>query len=265
MKLSQAQGNQSRAFFSSIRSVVRLTALLLVVMAAAVALLPLGAAADAVPVPVAALDVPSEAFIGADVDFTVTFDNAAANPVDAGYGPYIDLFLPKSGIDGATPAPGNDGITFNTAAYLGEPVASVLLDCPAGGTATHPLTGLAVTCPATPANYTGAAPYVWQLVVLELPFGSFVPEQPPAVISVSAAMSDLADLGKPLPIEASAGFRYGADPLDNPGSDPPIVQPLPTNGGIGDSHLAHPCPRASAALRTRPPPAPTGCGNIPST
>ena len=224
MKLSQAQGNQSRAFFSSIRSVVRLTALLLVVMAAAVALLPLGAAADAVPVPVAALDVPTEAFIGADIDFTVTFDNAAANPADAGYGPYIDLFLPKSGIDGATPPPGNDGITFNTAAYLGEPVASVLLDCPAGGTATHPLTGLAVTCPATPANYTGAAPYVWQLVVLELPFGSFVPDQPPAAILVSASMSDWADVGKSLPIEAAAGFRYGADPLDNPGSDPPIVQ-----------------------------------------
>ena len=40
-------------------------------------------------------------------------------------------------------------------------------------------------------------------------------------------MSNLADLGKPLPIQASAGFRYGADPLDNPSIDQPIEQPLP--------------------------------------
>ena len=178
---------------------------LLLITALAVALAqPTKVAALNLPEPVVALDVPAQSFVGTAVNFTATFDNAATNLADAGYGPYIDLFLPKSGIDGLSTVGGpavNDGITFNSATYLGNPVAGVLLDCPAAGTATHPLTGLTVTCPAAPGNYTGPAPYIWQLVVLELPFGSFVPDQPPAAISVSASMSNLADLGKPLPIQ----------------------------------------------------------------
>ena len=221
------------------RRTLKLAVLLLVVMMATAALLPLVASAAANPIPLASLDVPSEAYIGANVDFTVTFDNAAANQADAGYGPYIDLLLPKSGIDGATPTPGNDGITFNGASYLGTPAVNYTLDCPAGTTVTHPLTGLPVSCPTAPANYTGTAPYVWQLVVLELPFGSFVPDQPPAAIAVSASLSNLADLGKPLPITASAGFRYGADPLDNPDRRSADCTESAVNG-IGNTYPAHP-------------------------
>ena len=106
---------------------------LLLITALAVALAqPTKVAALTLPEPVVALDVPAQSFVGTAVNFTATFDNAATNLADAGYGPYIDLFLPKSGIDGCLRlAPGsNDGITFNSATYLGNPVAGVLLDCP---------------------------------------------------------------------------------------------------------------------------------------
>ncbi len=111
-------------------------------------------------------------------------------------------------------------------------MTSQTLSCPAGFTIVHPFTGLPVACPTAPANYDGPSPYVWEFVLLELPFGSFVPGQPPAAISVSASMSDHADLGEPLPIEASSGFRYGKDALDNPDTDPPILQTTPSTASV---------------------------------
>src|SRR5690606_40336811 len=94
----------------------------------------------------------------------------------------------------------DDGLTFATASYLGSDVTSIPLtitNC--GGSQTHPFTGLPIVCPA--GFRVGD-----QLVVLELPFGSFSPGQPAATISVTASMSNLADLGTPLPIAARAGF-----------------------------------------------------------
>ncbi len=160
----------------------------------------------AAPVPSVSLAVPGSVLIGDPVSFTVTFDNAS--PTDAGYGPYIDLELPTIGADGAGPAT-DDGISFVGATYLGAPVTATVLTCPV---ASHPFTGLPVTC--TAGN---------QLVVLELPFGSFTNDQPPATINVNTNLSNLADLGVPLTIRATPGFRFGADPLDNPGTDPPII------------------------------------------
>ena len=96
-----------------------------------------------------------------------------------------------------------------------------MLNCPAGSTVTHPLTGQNITCPAQPpALYS---PFVWQLVVITLPFGSFVPSQPPATVTVNASLSNYADLGVALPIQAQGGFMFGQDPLDNPLTDPPIA------------------------------------------
>lgn len=162
--------------------------------------------AMAAPIPSVTLSVPGTAPIGSQVPFTVTFDNTS--PTDVGYGPYVDLVLPTIGADGAGPAT-DDGISFIDATYLGFPVASTVLTCPL---AAHPFTGLPVSC--TAGN---------QLVVLELPFGSFTNDQPPATINVNTSLSNLADLGFPLTIEVTPGFRYGADPLDDPGTDPPIL------------------------------------------
>ena len=185
------------------------------------------------PVPQATLNLPGQAPLGASVTFTLSFDNTGSA---TGYGPYIDLFLPESGADGTSAGGPNDGITFTAATYLGVPVAATPLPCPAGGSVSHPLTGQPVNCPAQPPGLF--SPFQWQLVVLTLPFGSFVPTQPPVDVIVQAQVHNYADAGVALPIWANAGFRYGADPLDNPGSDPPIVG-TPTSGSTTPSVLVN--------------------------
>ena len=65
-------------------------------------------------VPSATLSVPARPFIGDAVNFTVTFDNTSAT--DTGYGPFVDLIMPKNGADGATSNP-QDGLTFSCATY----------------------------------------------------------------------------------------------------------------------------------------------------
>ncbi len=162
-------------------------------------------AVTAAPVPSVTLNVPSSPMVGEPFSFTVEFDNTS--PTDVGYGPYVDVELPTIGADGAGPAT-DDGISFVSATFLGVPVTSTVLTCPV---ASHPYTGLPVSC--TAGN---------QLVVLQLPFGSFTNTQPPATITVNVNLSNLADVGTPLTIRATPAFRYGADPLDNPGTDPPI-------------------------------------------
>jgi fimbrial isopeptide formation D2 family protein/uncharacterized repeat protein (TIGR01451 family) len=162
------------------------------------------------PVPTATLDVPPEEFINEDFQFTVFFDNTGANPSDVGYSPFIDLSVP-------------DGVDINGVTFLGSPVTLInagmfngsgnLVD--GGGNAvTHPITGLPVT--GTPGE---------TLYVIEVPFGSFVPDQPNAEFTVDATLdsSDGAVVGSPLDIDATGGFALGCDPLDNPGTDPPII------------------------------------------
>ncbi len=85
------------------------------------------------PSPSVTIDSPANPFIGEDFSIDLRFNNTG----DPGYGPYIDLFLPLSGADGlnevspGTPGP-NDGISFNNATFLGQPVTSQVIPCPAG-------------------------------------------------------------------------------------------------------------------------------------
>jgi large repetitive protein len=173
--------------------------------------------AQAAATPSATLVVSSTMPIGADFSFTVTFDNTGTN---TGYGPFVDLILPVTGTDGAGAAL-DDGIDFSSAAYLGQPVVATQLTFPPG---------VAPTCAAHPyaVDNTGAPIQVCgtpgdKLIVLQLPFGSFTPAQPPAEIVVNAHMSNLADLNVPLTIQARSGFQYGTDPLANPTVDPSIT------------------------------------------
>jgi hypothetical protein len=194
-----------------------LLAVALVAIGLAVVVAPQASAAP--PTPEASLSVPASSFIGTDVGFSVSFDNADVDAV--GYGPYVDLWLPVTGVDGAGGAT-DDGLTFASATYLGSDVTSIpitLTNC--GGSQTHPYTGLPIVCPA--GFRVGD-----QLVVLELPFGSFSPGQPAAVIDVTTAMSNLADLGVDLPVAARAGFRYGSSPTGNT----PIVQSSPDTATV---------------------------------
>jgi len=142
------------------------------------------------PVPSVNVDIPASLLIGEDFSFTVSFDNTDADEV--GYGPYVDIFLPQSGADNSTSGEKEDGITYSSVDYLGNFIRSWDGTCSDNGTFTHPLTGLTVTCPATPTGMV--SPFTWQYLVVELPFGSFAPEQPTAPITINAQLSDFADL-----------------------------------------------------------------------
>ncbi|MEO0949107.1 MAG: DUF4347 domain-containing protein, partial [Cyanobacteria bacterium J06641_5] len=172
-------------------------------------------------VPTTTLGFAGDPLIGEDFTFTVTFENTG-NPGDAGFGPFVNLILDTTGADGAG-VETDDGITFNGATVFGAPVTSFEVVFNAGGTAEHPL---AVDTNGDPivlnAAAFGAEPGD-TLVVLQLPFSSIVPGQPPAEIEVSANISNLADASTSLNIVAQGGFQFGNDATDNPTTDPSIL------------------------------------------
>ena len=143
--------------------------------------------------------MPSEAFIGSDISFTATFKNTATPPDNVGYGPFIDLVFPVNGADGAAGTADPDGLTFQNATYLGLPVTTTILPFPDDGFGTgcvqHPYAVDTSNMPLLVCGTTGD-----ELVVLQLPFGSFVPEQPEAVVTINASISNLADLRFDLPV-----------------------------------------------------------------
>ena len=195
----------------STRSIAAIT--VAAVIAAFIVLVPADLAGATTPSPTATLSVPGSPFIGSGVTAQISFSNNATTAI--GFGPYVDLFTDSTGADG------DDGVSFVSATSLGVPVTAQTITLACNGSDTHPLTGLALTCP------TGIAAGD-TMTVMTLPFGSFAPAQPAAGLSVSLQVSPNADLGHPLGVVARGGFRFGADPLDNPAIDPPIVQPTPT-------------------------------------
>ncbi|MCB1813063.1 MAG: hypothetical protein KDK04_15285, partial [Candidatus Competibacteraceae bacterium] len=184
------------------------------------------AASLAAPVPTATPTLPESAFIGEDFSFTVPFDNTGDQ---VGYGPFIDLILPANGADGGDPDD-LDGCTFTDASYIGIPITREEFTFPATdegvgiGNIAHPY---AVDSSGDPVIVSGTPGD--QLVVLLLPFGSFTVDQPPAPVDISVSCSNLANLNEPLPFQARGGFRFGADPLDNPAVDPSIVGAFATD------------------------------------
>jgi uncharacterized repeat protein (TIGR01451 family)/fimbrial isopeptide formation D2 family protein len=166
-------------------------------------------------------------FIGESTAFTVIFDNAGTAP---GYGPYIDLILPVTGTDG------DDGLSYSTATHLGVQLTPVVLTFDAAGQATHPYAVDSSDNPIVVTHPLGALGAGDELVVFQLPFGSFTAAQTPAEVNITADLSNLADLAA-LTIYASGGFQYGCDELDNPtagdpgGPDPSILG-APTSGTV---------------------------------
>lgn len=168
---------------------------------------------------VAITDLPAagDLLIGESFEFGLAF----TNPGDDGYGPYIDLFLPRG-------ADGDDGITVNGITYLGSTVNYQIITLDGSGQATHPYARDAANQPVTINR--GAAYANQTVVVIEMPFGSYTSGQPAAELVVNATVSNLADRDAPLLIEAQAGFRYGETPLDESG-DPSVVG-LMTSGTV---------------------------------
>ncbi len=170
--------------------------------------------------PGVSLSGPAEVFLGEPFQLTASFDNLDAS--DAGYGPFLDLYIPVNGNDGVGGVDA-DGISVTSdAEYLGVPITTTILNFPddGGGTGTvdHPY---AVDSMGVPLPVTGIAGD--QLVTIQLPFGSFTPSQPAAAVTIDLLMSADADLQQSLDIQARAGFQYGSDALENPASDPSLV------------------------------------------
>jgi hypothetical protein len=178
----------------------------------------------------------ADVLLGDQADITVTFDNVpdASPGSNTGYQPYIDLILPTNGVDGAGTGndPVNDGVTFEGATYLGQAVESTEIEFDVNGEAVHPFARDA----SGNLRVVQAADYGAQagdtLVVMRLPFGSFTDDQPPAAVSVTLGMSNLADVNVPLTVSAVGGFAFGRDALDNPTTDAPVVGPTASDSVI---------------------------------
>lgn len=158
---------------------------------------------------------PQNPFIGESFDLTLSFDNVGSA---VGYGPFAVLFLDTTGADGNVNNPVNgtfDGITLNSATYLGGPIDTQEITL--SGNTTEEITVHGET-------YTVNVPSGFQagdtLVAIELPFGSFVQGQPTANVELTFDTSDLADLDQSLNIEAQGGFIFG----NSPTGTIPIVQ-----------------------------------------
>ncbi len=171
---------------------------------------PVAARFTVVAAPAITLNVPDTAFIGQQVNFTVTFDNT---DTVTGYGPIIDLIIPTNGADGNQNTDTPDGLTFVDATYLGVSVERTVRTFPGSGGTTcvdHPYI---VDSTGAPVQVCGNAGDTF--VSLRLPFGSFTPDQPPVTVEVTVDMSNLADLGVPLTIQARGGYQFGETPLDD--------------------------------------------------
>ncbi len=163
--------------------------------------------------PTVSLNVPATAMIGSNVIFTASFDNNDPEN-ETGYGPFLELIIPRTGADGAGAATDDGlGTTTISATIFGNPIPArdfYRVTFNAGGTATHPIArnaaGTLITVSGTPGD---------ELVVIRLPFGSFSPDQPPATVAMTVNMSNLADLGYGLAIRARGGYEFGFTPLDD--------------------------------------------------
>ncbi len=175
------------------------------------------------PTATVSFNMPSAVFLGEDFTFEVLFENNGDAP---GYGPFVDVIFPVTGQDG------DDGIDFVSATYAGASIELVAQTFPDDGTGSgcvdHPWlrdsTGAYVQVCGTAGD---------KLVSFRLPFGSFVPGQPPAAISITASLSNLADISPALTLKARGGYMYGTTPLDDwCCGDTPIAEPA-TNDGTG--------------------------------
>jgi fimbrial isopeptide formation D2 family protein/uncharacterized repeat protein (TIGR01451 family) len=167
-------------------------------------------------------------FIGESGSFTVTLQNSPDSGAGGrtGFQPYVDLIIPYTGADGKVTSPTSlplDGVTLTSASLLGAAIVPQIVAFDAAGNATHPFARDSLgNLRVVQASDYGAKPGD-QLVVLDLPFGSLVPEQPKMTITVNFSLSDHADLGVALPVFAQGGFAFGRDALDNPTADAPVL------------------------------------------
>jgi len=170
--------------------------------------------------------------IGEDFTFTVHLDNTTTDTL---YGPYIDLYLPSSGDDGAgsssdpiLAAQGvGDGATFVNANFLGTDLnesngMATVNVFDSTGEILHPF---AVDANGDPITVSGTPGDTY--VTVELPLGSVTENLPVIDVEITAHIDKHLyvdpDGGalEDFDVDIYNGFRFGTDPLDNPASDTP--------------------------------------------
>ena len=175
-------------------------------------------------------DTGSDVLLGNQFTFTLNFDNSSSQP---GYAPFVTVFMPASGKDG------NDGASFVSASYMGKALSSQVVTFDSAGRATHPYALDASGQPVVINASTYGMRAGDQMVCIRIPFGSVSQDQPALPIVVTASLSNLADTrysnaSSNLTIRAIGGFERGNDALNNPTSDPSLLQ------GSTVSHVVRP-------------------------
>lgn len=155
--------------------------------------------------------VDSSTLIGETVDLQFAFSNSNSDNSEVGFGPYVDLVIPASGSDG------DDGLRYveGSASLLDNTLQETVLTVGSTGVVEHPFAldaeGNPLSVEASPGD---------QLVVITLPIGSYVGDQPALHVDFQVDIDSNADVGDVHTIQATAGYRFGQDALDNPSSDP---------------------------------------------
>jgi hypothetical protein len=152
----------------------------------------------------------SQPLIGEKQTLQLRFDNVGDA---AGYGAYIDVVLPTHGKDDA------GGVRYvpGSAMLLETPLREMVLTFDANGKISHPLARDNKGSPVVLQGIPGS-----QFVVLELPFGSYVADQPAVQIEMQVSVEPTAVLGESIQLVAAGGFQFGKDALNNPIQDPSL-------------------------------------------
>ncbi|MEM1314435.1 MAG: hypothetical protein AAGI51_07780, partial [Pseudomonadota bacterium] len=171
-------------------------------------------------------DLPAVSLINEGFGFTVEFENTADpnQPDPQGYAPFFDLTV--------EPGAQLTGADYEGSALTLDEVATwdgvQWIDAQGDPVAEHPLDEVGGLLALPTGTVEGQ---IWYL--LELPFGSYGPDQPTLPINFSGTLNESADPampqdgaepGVPVQITSRGGFRFGLDSLDNPSTDPPIQQ-----------------------------------------
>ena len=148
------------------------------------------------------------AMIGEELSVSLSFDNASLS--DAGFGPYIDVLIPES----------TGGVEFlsGSPSYLGAELEHQVLTIGQDGQIAHPY---AVDQSGAAVQLSGDAGD--RLLVMRLPFGGFVADQPVQTVDFSLQLSPDVSLDDRFTLKANGGFQYGSTPVNDPLSDPTIV------------------------------------------
>ncbi|GBR26079.1 hypothetical protein AA0616_3122 [Komagataeibacter nataicola NRIC 0616] len=156
----------------------------------------------------------------------ITFSNSAANGV--GYAPFVEIFAPTN----ATQDTPLTSVTYLGQSLSTRAVTLVNVDGTVG--AYNPYSSGTDGKPqfvAAPAGFKAGD----TMYVVSLPFGSYTPGQPALTLTANFANNTTESVdaptgaGAPVTIAAAGGYQYGADALNDPGTDPTIQGAIVTN------------------------------------